>query len=148
MPNVLVVHGPNLNLLGTRQPETYGTTTLDEINADLHQLAAQLGLELRIVQSNHEGEIVEAIQAAHEWAHAVLINPAAFTHYSVAIRDALEAVDLPIVEVHLSNIHAREQFRSRSLIAPIAVGQISGFGAASYLLGLQAVSMMLGQGTG
>ena len=148
MPNVLVVHGPNLNLLGTRQPETYGTTTLDEINADLDQLAAQLGLELRIVQSNHEGEIVEAIQAAHEWAHAVLINPAAFTHYSVAIRDALEAVDLPIVEVHLSNIHAREQFRSRSLIAPIAVGQISGFGAASYLLGLQAVSMMLGQGTG
>ena len=148
MPNVLVVHGPNLNLLGTRQPETYGTTTLDEINADLDQLAAQLGLELRIVQSNHEGEIVEAIHAAHEWAHAVLINPAAFTHYSVAIRDALEAVDLPIVEVHLSNIHAREQFRSRSLIAPIAVGQISGFGAASYLLGLQAVSMMLGQGTG
>ncbi len=146
MPNVLVVHGPNLNLLGSRQPEIYGTTTLEQVNAEMKEDAGPLGLELRIVQSNHEGEIVEAIQSARDWADAILINAGAFTHYSVAIRDALEAVRLPVVEVHLSNIHAREQFRSRSLIAPIAVGQISGFGVGSYLLGLLAVSMVLRQG--
>lgn len=145
MPNVLVVHGPNLNLLGSREPEIYGGNTLDEINADMVQEGARLGLELRIVQSNHEGEIIEAIHEARDWAQAILINPGAFTHYSVAIRDALQAVDLPVVEVHMSNIHAREQFRSRSLVAPVAVGQISGFGAGSYLLGLRAVSMVLSQ---
>jgi 3-dehydroquinate dehydratase-2 len=145
MPNVLVVHGPNLNLLGTRQPDIYGTATLEQINTQMQEDAAPLGLELRIIQSNHEGEIVDAIHGAGDWADAIIINAGAFTHYSVAIRDALEAIQVPIVEVHLSNIYARERFRSRSLIAPLAAGQISGFGAGSYLLGLLAVSMILRQ---
>lgn len=136
---ILVLHGPNLNMLGSREPGIYGTITLEHINYDLSKLALELGCELSIIQSNSEGEIIDAIQGASGRFHGILINPAAYTHTSVAIRDALSAVALPAVEVHLSNIHAREEFRRHSLIAPIAKGQISGFGADSYLLGLRAL---------
>ena len=135
---VLVLHGPNLNLLGSREPDVYGALTLDDINARLPALATELGVELEIFQSNVEGELVTRIQEAAGVAHAILINPAAYTHTSVAIRDAILAVGLPVVEVHLSNIHRREEFRQRSLISDVAVGQIIGFGADSYLLGLRA----------
>ena len=135
---VLVLHGPNLNLLGMREPGTYGTVTLEQINERLHALASELGVELEIFQSNVEGELVDRIQEAVGVAHAILINPAAYTHTSIAIRDAILAVGLPTVEVHLSNIHRREDFRQRSLISDVAVGQITGFGAESYLLGLRA----------
>lgn len=139
MKKILVIHGPNLDLLGQREKDIYGTTTLKEINRRLSSLAKEHGTELEIVQSNHEGEIVDAIgQAAKKKVGAILINPAAYTHTSVAIRDALLAVKIPAVEVHLSNIYAREDFRHTSLIAPVAAGQITGFGVDSYLLGLQA----------
>jgi len=136
---ILVIHGPNLNLLGTREPELYGSLTLTDVNSALETVAAELGVELAIVQSNHEGAIVDAIQGAQGVCAGLLINPAAYTHTSVAVRDAIAAVSIPTVEVHLSNVHAREEFRSRSYVAPIAVGQISGFGVDSYLLGLRAI---------
>jgi len=136
---ILVVHGPNLQLLGTRQPKVYGRTTLREINQRLTAEARRLKVTLECLQSNHEGAIVEAIGQARGHYAGILINPAAYTHTSVAIRDAIEAAALPTVEVHLSNIAARESFRQTSLIAPVAVGQVSGFGVASYLLGLQAL---------
>jgi len=139
MKKILVIHGPNLNLLGNREINVYGTTTIDEINGDLKKAAKAKGLELTIAQSNHEGEIVELIGKAKGNFDAILINPAAYTHTSVAIRDAISAVDVPTVEVHLSNIYAREEFRHTSLIAPVARGQISGFGKMSYLLGLEAI---------
>lgn len=134
---ILVIHGPNLNLLGTRESDIYGTTTLDEINDSLRNLANDLGVEIDIRQSNHEGEIVDMIQGSKDY-RALVINPAAYTHTSIAIRDAIAAVDIPAVEIHLSNIHQREEFRQKSLIAPVASGQISGFGPESYLLGLRA----------
>jgi 3-dehydroquinate dehydratase-2 len=134
---ILIIHGPNLNLLGKRESDIYGTKTLDEINSLLKKLAKELKVELEIKQSNHEGEIVDIIQGSKN-CHALVINPAAYTHTSVAIRDAIAAVEVPAVEVHLSNIHKREEFRHTSLIAPVAYGQISGFGYESYLLGLRA----------
>lgn len=138
MIKVGIIHGPNLNLLGIREPEIYGGSTLEDINKSLQELAAELGVELKIIQSNHEGEIVDAIHSFRGWAQALVINPGAFTHYSYAIREALNAVLVPTVEVHLSNIYAREEFRHCSVIAPAAYGQIAGFGPESYRLGLRA----------
>jgi 3-dehydroquinate dehydratase-2 len=137
--HILVIHGCNLNLLGNREPEIYGRRTLAEINDAIESLARELGLEVRIIQTNHEGEIIDTIQESVEWAHGIIINPAGFTTTSIGIYDAIKAVGLPAVEVHLSNIHAREQFRRHSMIAPACVGQISGFGADSYLLALRAL---------
>ena len=137
-PKILVLHGPNLNLLGTRDPSVYGTTTLAEIDAELARLAKKRDAKVRSIQSNLEGELVNAIQEAKEWAAAIVINPGGYTHTSVAIRDAIDAVALPAVEVHLSNLHAREPFRRESITAARCIGQICGFGAQSYYLGLDA----------
>ena len=136
---VLVLHGPNLNLLGTREPEIYGKTTLAEIDARLATLAKELAVEIRIHQSSHEGQLVDHIHDAARWAAGILLNAAAYTHTSIAIRDAIKGIGLPTVEVHLSNPHAREEFRHVSLIAPVCVGTVSGFGADSYTLGLRAL---------
>jgi len=143
MKKILVIHGPNLNLLGTREVDIYGSATIADINAELEKAAKALKVSLSIAQSNHEGEIVEMIGASVGKFDAILINPAAYTHTSVAIRDALSAVKIPAVEVHLSNIYKREEFRRTSLIAPVVEGQISGFGKMSYLLGLRAVAGLL-----
>ncbi|MFH1739456.1 MAG: type II 3-dehydroquinate dehydratase [bacterium] len=136
---ILVIHGPNLDLLGKREPETYGTATLEEINRLLREEATALGVDLHIVQHAEEGAIVRVIGEAMDRFNGILINPAAYTHTSVAIRDAVAAVGLPTVEVHLSNIYRREDFRQHSYIAGVATGQISGFGAQSYTLGLRAL---------
>ena len=138
MRKILVIHGPNLNLLGTREVDVYGSVTIEDINRDLKAAAKSKKVTLEIMQSNHEGDIVEKIGSAKGKFDAILINPAAYTHTSVAIRDAISAVSIPTVEVHLSNIYAREEFRHTSLIAPVACGQVSGFGKTSYILGLEA----------
>ena len=136
---ILVIHGPNLNLLGKREPSVYGNQTLDSVNLGLKQLAEKLHVRCDFYQSNVEGHIVDAVQQALGTYQGILITPAAYTHTSVAIRDAIAAVNLPTVEAHLSNIHRREAFRHHSYVAPVAIGQISGFGAESYFLGLQAL---------
>jgi len=139
MKKILIIHGVNLNMFGKRDPAQYGTITLEEINQKLKELAKELGVELETFQTNHEGEIVEKIHQAHqEKVDAVVINAGAWTHYSYALRDALAILKVPIIEVHMSNIHAREEFRHLSVIAPLAKGQIAGFGVHSYLLGLRA----------
>lgn len=136
---ILIINGPNINLLGTREPEIYGTLTLDKINAELLTFANELGVEIETYQSNIEGEIVDKIQWAKDNCDGIVINPAAYTHTSVAIRDAISAVALPAVEVHISNIHSREEFRKHSFIAPVCIGQIAGFGLDSYKLGLRGL---------
>jgi 3-dehydroquinate dehydratase-2 len=136
--NVLVIHGPNLNLLGKREPDIYGTVTLEEINSRLALLARELGTDVTFFQSNHEGELVQKIQDAMGACQALVINPGAYTHTSVALRDAIASTGIPAVEVHLSNIYRREEFRHHSYISGVALGQITGFGIESYLLGLRA----------
>ncbi len=143
---ILIIHGCNLNLLGAREPDIYGTATLDDINVQIASLAETLGVEVSFFQSNHEGAVIDAVQNARGSADGIIINPAGWSTTSIGILDAIKAVGLPTVEVHLSNIHAREEFRRRSVIAPAAVGQICGFGANSYLLALRALAHHLGVG--
>lgn len=143
MSKILIIHGPNLNLLGEREPDIYGKISLDEINKIISNAARDEGHEAHMFQSNHEGEIIEAIQTASSQAEALIINPAAYTHTSLAIGEAVAACGIPTIEVHLSNIHAREEIRHKSFIAPRAVGQISGFGPQSYVLAVRAVSEIL-----
>lgn len=138
---LLVIHGPNLNLLGIREPETYGVYTLAQINEKIEQYAKKYNIEVTIRQTNHEGVLVDWLHDAREWANGIILNPAAYTHTSVAIRDAIVAIKIPVVEVHLSNIYARENFRQQSLTAPVCVGQLCGFSWKSYLLAIDFFRM-------
>lgn len=143
MPAILVLHGPNLNLLGQREPELYGKLTLTEIDRRLVEASSELNLEVRSFQANGEGELIDALHDARDWASGVIFNPGGYTHTSVALRDAVEAIDLPVIEVHLSNVYARDEFRHRSLISPVCAGKIVGFGWRSYLLGLHSLAWMI-----
>lgn len=136
---VLVLHGPNLNMTGFREPDVYGKKPLEDIDAEIKAAADSSNMEVRILQSNSEGTLIDTIQEHRRWADAIVINPGGLTHYSIALRDALVSVRLPIVEVHLSNVHAREEFRRHSVIAPITLGQIVGFGGFGYVMALQAI---------
>ena len=140
---VLVIHGPNLNMLGTREPDIYGHQTLEEINAALKGHAERLGLYIETFQSNHEGDIVDKIQQAHDSFHGIIINPAAYTHTSIAIRDAISLLKIPVVEIHLSNIYKRESFRRTSMISAVAMAQVSGFGSHGYLLALEGLTRLM-----
>lgn len=143
MLKILLIHGPNLNLLGWREPSIYGTVSFDEINARMKKAAAENNAELTVFQSNSEGALVDAIHDARNWADGIIINPGAYSHYSIALRDALSAVKLPTIEVHLSNIHAREEFRHKLVLTPVCVGMICGLGWRGYLYGLQALISIL-----
>jgi 3-dehydroquinate dehydratase-2 len=136
---ILLLNGPNLNMLGIREASVYGTDSLDTIITDLKQYAAERGVELRDFQSNSEGDLVDALHDAFKWADGIVFNAGAFTHYSIALRDAIAAINLPVVEVHMSNVHAREEFRHKSVIAPVCLGVCAGFGRWSYYAGLQAL---------
>ena len=144
MGKILVMNGPNLNLLGTREPEIYGSLTLADIHERLRQRANEVDLDIEFMQSNHEGALVDAIQRARRTADYIILNAGAFTHYSIALRDAIAAVNVPVIEVHLSNIHQREEFRHKSVIAPVVLGQIAGFGAESYMAALEIIIMRMG----
>jgi len=142
---IIVINGPNLNMLGVREKDVYGSVTLAEIAAAVNKEARLLGMDIDFIQTNHEGEIIDKIHEARGTYDLIILNPGAYTHYSIAIRDAVKAVELPCIEVHLSNIHAREEFRSKSVIAPVCTGQICGFGADSYLIALKAASLLLNE---
>ena len=144
MGKILVLNGPNLNLLGTREPEIYGSLTLADIHERLRQRANEADLDIEFMQSNHEGVLVDAIQRARRTVDYIILNAGAFTHYSIALRDAIAAVDVPVIEVHLSNIHQREEFRHKSVIAPVVLGQIAGFGAESYMAALEIIIWRMG----
>ena len=136
---ILILHGPNLNLLGTREPEVYGSMTLDAINNKLLDLGKELGVDVKCVQSNHEGALIEALQDARTWANGVVFNPGGYTHTSIALRDAISAIQIPVIEVHLSNVYAREEFRHISMISAVCKGKVLGFGWLSYELGLRGL---------
>jgi 3-dehydroquinate dehydratase II len=143
MHTILVLHGPNLNMLGKREPEHYGSLSLEEIDSRLIDLGQKLDLDVRVFQANGEGQLIDALHQSRDWAAGIVFNPGGYTHTSIALRDAISAIQLPVVEVHLSNVHAREEFRRTSFIAPVCVGSISGFGWRSYLLGMQALKGIL-----